>query len=75
MLKSPHPDRSEIHQNTIMRAFPHPIAFPRLRRMVVDKGGFPYGVGGPLPENFHNNGMSGAAAMQMAEALRMSKGE
>ncbi len=32
----------------------------------VDKGGFPYGVGGPVPENFNNNGMSGSAAICMS---------
>lgn len=32
----------------------------------VDKGGFPYGVGGPVARTFNNNGMSGAAAICMS---------
>lgn len=32
----------------------------------VDKGGFPYGVGGPVAEDFNNNGMSGLAAICMS---------
>jgi len=32
----------------------------------VDKGSFPYGVHGPQPTNYNNNGMSGSAAICMA---------
>jgi len=32
----------------------------------VDKGSFPYGVHGPQPSNYNNNGMSGSAAICMA---------
>lgn len=31
----------------------------------VDKGGFPYGVHGPQPNKYNNNGMSGSAAICM----------